>query len=405
MKVPRIIGFFFIALAAASFLVVQAQQSRDGQYKEGPPKDITITQLMNKYRKDAFSSNLDERRRAFEGFYLFSRNVNPTVTNLASGLLDPDAKIREYAVTALANIGPPAISAVPDLKRMLEKEKDAGLRAKAAAAIGAVFSGSHPEEFDNETILALASALREDPSALVRHQACIALGQAGCGAKGAMEYLIDAMLRKESDPKLCELARNAIFSMAGPGCADHAPRLLELYRKGEIDESTQFTVLCALGQIAAKEDEVVPLLVGVLKSNDQDKKRLREAAAFGLCAMRAKAKNAIPALVEAFEGSLKVTDGSSLNLRQNILDGLPKLGPDARNAIPSLTVALEGTLKGNDEHSSELRLTILNLLTKLGPVANGAIPTLRKIADDPSNSPEIRNRAAKTLKSIEKSKK
>lgn len=388
-----------IKLAGVALLVpllfVQAQK----------PKEITIGQLMKKYQKDTFSSKVDERRKGFEGFYLFSRNISNTVTNLSSGLLDPDPQIRDYAVQALANIGPRAMLAAPQLVRMVEKEKDESLRIKAIRALGEVFFESDRlDDDDIDAIVALARALRNDPSQTVRFQACVSLGRIGPCGHDAINDLIDMALRKESDPKMREQARFAILPLASPRRADCVPRLLVLFRKGELDEPMQFTVLCALGQIAAKEEEVVPLLVGILKSNDASKKRLREAAAYGLCAMRAKAKNAVPALVEAFEGSLKANDGNSLNLRQNILDGLHKFGPEARIAVPALAFALEGSLKGNDEHSLELRRNIFNVLGRLGPAAIGAIPTLRKIADDPSNAPEIRSRAKKTLKTIEQSK-
>ena len=401
MKLVRLIGAFLFVVLVLPLLLVQAQSPKDVQ-----PKDITITQLMNKYRKDAFSSKLDERRKAFEGFYQLSRNIDPTVVNLASGLGDPDPEIRDYAVRALANIGPPAVLACRQLVRMVEKEKDERLRIKAIDAMGKIFYGiDRLDAFDSHAIVALARALRNDPSQTVRFQACVSLGRIGPCAPDAMNDLIDMAIEKESDAKLRDQARTAIWVLASPQCADCLPRLLELFRKGEIDEPMQFTVLLALGQIAAKEEEVVPLLVSVLNSKDATKKRLRDAAAIGLCEMGAKAKHAIPALMEAFDGSVRANDAHSLSLRQLILDGLPKFGAEASKAVPALLVALESTLKANDEHTRELRRSIFFALGILGPVAITAGPTLNRIATDPDIPAEIRGQARRTLSKVQGFKK
>src|SRR5687767_14632163 len=99
MALSRIIAVVTLAALLLPLLFVQAQE---------PKKDPTVTQLLNKYRKDAFSSKLEDRRNAFEGFYQYSRNLNAVVTNLETGLGDPDEEIRNKAAMALAQIGPSA---------------------------------------------------------------------------------------------------------------------------------------------------------------------------------------------------------------------------------------------------------------------------------------------------------
>jgi HEAT repeat protein len=280
-------------------------------------------------------------------------------------LTDPDAEIRNRAAMALGHLGSSAKLACPQLVKMLETEKEGSMRMRAASALGAVFFETYPDELDNIAIIALARALRADPSLLVRVQACASLKNIGPGAKDALGDLIDAMLKKEDDTTLSDAARDAFAWVAGPECKEHVPRLLEVYRKGERDTTMQFRILWALGKIGAHENEVVPLLVSALKDKDPGKKRLRAAGAVGLGEMRGKAKDAVPALIEALEESLKPDHDKSLNLRSSALEALRKIGPHAK----------------------------------------AALPVLQKIANDSQYDRATRNSAALAVKSIEGSKK
>lgn len=327
-KAFRLIAVMIFVGLLAPLLLVEAQE----------PKEVTITQILNKNRKDAHSSNVEESRKAFEEFYQYSRNLQHVVASLVVGLAHRDPEIRNKAAMALAQIGPSArLEARDRLVQMLEKEKESGLRVRVVMALGSIYFESVPaDEYDTAAILALARALRTDPSGLVRSQVCVSLRNIGPGAKDAMGDLIDMMLRKDDDQTITDLARDAFGSVAGPGCKEHATRLLEVYRKGECDERTKFTLLIALGKIGAQEKEVVPLLVGVLKSKTPDSKRLRAAGAIGLGEMRAKAKDAVPALVEVLEESLRPDHDTSLNLRSSTVEALRKLGPHAVAAAPAL---------------------------------------------------------------------
>jgi HEAT repeat protein len=77
----------------------------------------------------------------------------------------------------------------------------------------------------------------------------------------------------------------------------------------------------------------------------------------------------------------------------------------AKDAVPALIEALEESLKPDHDKSLNLRSSALEALRKIGPHAKAALPVLQKIANDSQYDRATRNSAALAVKSIEGSKK
>jgi HEAT repeat protein len=109
----------------------------------------------------------------------FGPHAAPAVRPLLDHFANPDPAIRWQAARAVGKIGPPAVSAVPELARLLRSDPDPLVREHAAEALGDI----GPPAADG--IPALAKALR-DPVARVRRDAVRALGQMGPAARGVL---------------------------------------------------------------------------------------------------------------------------------------------------------------------------------------------------------------------------
>jgi len=90
---------------------------------------------------------------------------------------------------ALGNSGPKASAAIPDLIDLL-KDKDEGVRSKAADALGAVGAAAVTE---------LIAALKDDGT---RSLVLGALGQVGAPAKAAMPQVLEALKDANKDVRV-----------------------------------------------------------------------------------------------------------------------------------------------------------------------------------------------------------
>lgn len=198
----------------------------------------------------------------------------------------------ERAGEALARISPEAArAAVPEVVQHLRGE-DSQKRGLAAAAL----NGFGPEARD--AVVALIEALT-DPTDWVRLYAAKTLGAIGPPAAAAL-------------PELVKLARDRSLSRED--------------RRGSVTWQLRNSATRGLGLIRAEPDMVVPVLVGVLREEDE---AVRAEAALALGRLRTAPKTAVPVLE-----SVLLDD--SILARKAAAIALGHYGPHARSAVQIL---------------------------------------------------------------------
>jgi HEAT repeat protein len=131
-----------------------------------------------------------------------------SVPALAQALQDGAVEIRRAAAGSLAQLGPLAKDALPQLKRAVEAEKDRGVRCSAIYAIGSLGKDAVP------TVALLAKCVKEN-HVEVRLAAIRALGNIGPDAKAAIVPLLDAA--RESQTDIREAATDALKKIQSEG--------------------------------------------------------------------------------------------------------------------------------------------------------------------------------------------
>ena len=121
----------------------------------------------------------------------------------------------------------------------------------------------------------------------------------------------------------------------------------------------------ALAPAQDKDKEKIDMLIGELRQGNP-------RAAYVLGEMGPKAKEAIPALVEA----LKRQPMPGESVADNAALALGKIGPDAREAVPALTQTLA-------DREWTVRRHAAIALGEIGPDAQPALAALDKLTRDP----------------------
>lgn len=234
------------------------------------------------------------RQHAEEGL-LAARKA--AVKILMEAMKDPDTKVRERAVAALGKLEGEAREAVPELSRSL-KHQDERVRRQALFALAKI----GPRQ---ETVMpGLLEALTER-EADVRHFAVVSLTSMGKDARPAVPQLID-LLKKDGDANVREAAAFALGKIdpqadgvlavlsrawrdeergvreealrALAKCGKPAvPTLIEALRKN-FSNDVQIEATKALGQIGPDAKEAVPVLLPLLKDNEEEIRRVAEEA-------------------------------------------------------------------------------------------------------------------------------
>ena len=245
----------------------------------------------------------------------------PVLTELLRPLLaDGDWEVRRWAIEGLGAQGPAAKSAISDL----EKE-------------GA------------------------DPTRVNRVSACVALIHIAGPSEQRVGALADLLrLKKEPDD---EAAVFAAMELARLGREAHpaAPQLLAALKLPGV----RYAAAEALGPVGADPDVAVPVLIALLKNEEDDGGRLAVARALGN--FGPAAASALPALRE----TLRSVGGGGWPAAEAI----GKIGgPDA---VPALVEALQSK-------DDQVRLTAIQGLGNLGGAAAPAVEALKKVRkDDP----------------------
>jgi HEAT repeat protein len=336
-------------------------------------------------------------------------------------LKDPDPKVRYRAVQTLADLGPVAKFAVPDLRPLLEdkhpmvqiktaealwkidktptatllpvlltalKHKDGGVRAAAPPVIalfGAKAAGGLP---------ALTEALK-DKDFEVKLAAVTALGDLGPIAKDRAGALLD--LTYEKDFFLLEPFVGAALANLGDGAIPALTKALD----EELSDRRKVAAY-ALGSMGPKAAPAVDALAKSLTAKDPG---VRHAAARALGKIGSKANGALPRLEKTLDDKvaavrieaalaawhisgkakhvgviIKSLDDESPSVRENACQALSVMKSDARDAVDPVAKLLQ---------DKELKIRAIMTLGEIGPPAKKTLASLTRMLQDRDGDVQI----------------
>lgn len=335
--------------------------------------------------------------------------VNDAVPALCLALWDKSPRVRVEAATAMSQLGPLPLTALPSLMQVLKdidhwqpieiwltkilvqmgpevipalivalRDQDVGVRERAAYVLGMMGAKAKP------VIRALAKALQDKKS---RRSAIFALERIG---PDSIATLIAALF--DNDNEIRWLAASAL-GRVGPA-AKVAMGALTRATQHE-DAKVRFYAAESLWKLEEKADVVVPVLASVLQAKTPI---LRYQAADVLCQIEPKAKSAIPNLVPALRDSYEWPgDQAAIALQEIGTDAVPVLltalqdpAPQVRyrairaigGIIPKLKDAIPKLLPLLEDHDAPVRLHTLIVLGEFGSDAQPAAPPLRHALKD-----------------------
>lgn len=204
----------------------------------------TAAERLVKVRADLKSADVETRRAAIKS-QVHSDISETLYPELQAGLKDADGEVRSTAATAIGNLGEKAVSAIPALTAVLEKDTVKEARETAARALGRIGKAA-PKERSAIEPLTKASVKDEDSvtrvvalgalammdvdvprqitelrkflhhdDALTRMKAAHALGGLGMVAKAAAPEIVKVLERETDHHRLGYVAR-ALGSTGDP---------------------------------------------------------------------------------------------------------------------------------------------------------------------------------------------
>ncbi|HTQ39576.1 MAG TPA: HEAT repeat domain-containing protein [Pirellulales bacterium] len=299
---------------------------------------------------------------------------------------DKHPAVRREAIMALAAIGPDSKSAGPQLVKALSDQQYA-VRYAAALAVGQIgIKDAAPQlaqQLDSDdpflkmiSAWALAKINPDDKAGVQRAVSLLVTGLKdpnqhvrGAAARGLLELhapqemVISAMsdLLADKDP---EVRGNVVDALSSLGEAA-VPRLIKALQNDDM----QALAVEVLRRLGPKAKDAVPALILELKDPDPEYRREVE---FALAAIGPAAKTAVPALIEHL-GS------DEPRVQYTACYALGKIGPDAADAVPKL----RDNMKSDDKF---LKVASVWALLHIQPADKAlqsmAVPLLAKALGD-----------------------
>jgi HEAT repeat protein len=131
----------------------------------------------------------------------------------------------------------------------------------------------------------------------------------------------------------------------------------------DLDPKYREEAVKALGVLATKKKDLVPVLISVMKDDANSSVR-----AWAQDALANLGDEILPKMIEILKGKEPPT------VRQSATNVLGQLGPKAKSAVPLIIEGLKDNYLG-------LRYSSVLALTRIGPDAKAAIPTLVDLFD------------------------
>jgi HEAT repeat protein len=278
-------------------------------------------------------------------------------------LQHPDAKVRYRAVQTLAELGPVAKFAVPELREAL-KDKNALVRVKVVEALWKI------DRTPSTVLLPVLLQALKDTDRGVRAAAPPVLALLGSKAKSAVPALVSALKDKELDVKLSAITA---LGELGSTAKDAAKDLLALTADKDFFLLEPFVG----ASLANLGPSVIPLLTTTLADKSADRRNL---AAYALGAIGPAAANASGALAKSLEHEDAAT-------RRLAARALGKIGPEAKTAVAALQKTLADKSPGVRIEAALATWFILKNAKHVGVL-------IKALADD---SPNVRDGACQAL--------
>lgn len=319
---------------------------------------------------------------AIQALGSFGALAAPAVPALIDAMRDQDLLTRGFAAAVLAEIGPQAKAAVPQLIILL-KSKDVVPLAPCSMGFGgkkteterlAVIAARALDRIGPDAraaVTALTEALA-DSDEVLRYEAAKALGSIGADAAPAIPILVQVL----NDPErlVGDIAADALSRIGSAAI----PALIEVLRgsKPEIRRRA----LTSLGGIGAKADVALPDLIRSLTDPDEEI-RAAAANAIGLVGDANAAMAAVPDIIAATKDTDRI-------VRRNIAEALGRIGPRDARVIPSLLALMR-------DSDPEVKVVAGDAMARIGMQA---FPALRALLCD--RDKDLRDNAALALSRI-----
>jgi HEAT repeat protein len=324
--------------------------------------------------------------------------------DLLALLNDTDTQVRHHAAWRLAAFEPAAPEAVALLLEML-RGADEGPRTMAALAAGQL------GRKDPAVAAALINALGEKDQPSARQTVISAVGMLGEAGKPAVGRLV-ATLR---DPNP-QVRQQALYSLTqiGAGAAEVVPPLVEVLGSQEDDgnllNSQLQPLFKALGPagltelnkqladadanrrlgaaaaLASLGPAALPSKPALEQALKDEDARVRVRAAGALWLAERKAGPILPTLVQAVQDK-------DVGVQRRAVELIGLLGPQAKEAVPGLIEALK-------RKDAILRQRAVVALGRMGPAASAAVPALVAAVNEELSPRGLRFQAVQALGQI-----
>jgi HEAT repeat protein len=271
------------------------------------------------------------------------------VPQLAKLLDSEDPDVRMQALITLGAIGPAAQQTVPHMIELLGQDPFESVQYAAAYALGCV---AKPQQATDELVRALDS---EDP--FLRVAAAWSLLRLADSETPATKKAVETVIQsiQADDPEVRSLAAQAMADDQVP--SQVVRRAMRQALEGIDQPRALERIADALASIGPK---VVPACIRSLKRED----KLRPYAMLILIKLGSQAAPAVPALIETLEDPEPV-------VRREAAFTLGAIGPEADEAVPALIELLE-------DEDQDVQHAACYALGKIGPGAKEALRPLHK---------------------------